>query len=471
MNSNPERGVKGNILIVDDTPDNLRLLSSILSEQGYKVRSALHGEMALMGVKASPPDLILLDINMPNMNGYEVCSCLKGMEETRQIPVIFMSALGEVGDKVKGFRAGGVDYITKPFQLEEVLARIETHLTIQNLASQLTEQNARLKQEVSDRLQAEQAQREKSQQLTQALQQLKQAQTRLVHSEKMSSLGNLVAGIAHEINNPVNFIYGNLIYAAKHTQDLLTLMQLYQQYLPNPPAELRETIENTDLEFIESDLPKLMDSMKVGAKRIAEIVESLRCFSRHNEAEIKEVDIHEGLDSTLMILQHRLRDTSAHPAIEVIREYGSLPKVECYARQINQVFMNILTNAIDALLSRCANPTFGENQKREVNKGEEPIINLQAWTPRIVIRTEALEPDGVTIRIADNGPGISEEVKSQLFDPFFTTKTVGEGTGLGLSISYQIIKEQHGGSLQCYSQLGQGAEFVLQIPLRPLIQL
>lgn len=466
MNSNPDRGVKGNILIVDDTPDNLRLLSTILSEQGYKVRSALHGEMALMGVKASPPDLILLDINMPKMNGYEVCSALKSMEATRQIPVIFMSALGEVGDKVKGFRAGGVDYITKPFQLEEVLARIETHLTIRNLASQLTEQNARLKQEVSDRLLAEQAQREKSQELTEALQQLKQAQMQLVHSEKMSSLGHLVAGIAHEINNPVNFIYGNLIYAARHTQDLLTLMQLYQQSLPNPPAEIQEAIENTDLDFIQSDLPKLMDSMKVGAKRIAEIVESLRCFSRHNEAEIKEVDIHEGLDSTLMILQHRLRDTSEYPAIEVIREYGSLPKVECYARQINQVFMNILSNAIDALLSRCVNPTAGENQKCEGNNDEEQIINLPAWTPRIVIRTEALKSDEVTIRISDNGPGMSEEVKSKLFDPFFTTKTVGEGTGLGLSISYQIIKEQHGGSLHCYSQLGQGAEFIIQIPLR-----
>ncbi|HEY9832839.1 MAG TPA: response regulator [Stenomitos sp.] len=466
MNSNPARGVKGNILIVDDTPDNLRLLSSILSEQGYKVRSALHGQMALMGVKASPPDLILLDINMPNMNGYEVCSSLKAMEETRQIPVIFISALGEVWDKVKGFRVGGVDYITKPFQLEEVLARIETHLTIRNLASQLTEQNARLKQEVSERLQAEQAQREKSQQLTEALQQLKQAQAQLVHSEKMSSLGHLVAGIAHEINNPVNFIYGNLIYAARHTQDLLTLMQLYQQSLPNPPAELRQTIENTDLEFIQSDLPKLMDSMKVGAKRIAEIVDSLRCFSRHNEAEIKEVDIHEGLDSTLMILQHRLRGTSEHPAIEVIREYGSLPKVECYARQINQVFMNILSNAIDALVSHCMHPTVGENQNHEGNNRAEPIIPLSEWTPTIVIRTEALESDGVTIRIADNGPGIGEEVKSKLFDPFFTTKTVGEGTGLGLSISYQIIKEQHGGSLQCYSQLGQGAEFVIQIPLK-----
>jgi signal transduction histidine kinase len=456
MNSNQAQGVKGNILIVDDTPDNLRLLSRMLSEQGYKVRSALNGQMALMGVKAVPPDLILLDINMPNMNGYEVCSSLKAMDATRQIPVIFISALGEVWDKVKAFSVGGVDYITKPFQLEEVLARIETHLTIRNLQKQLIEQNDRLKQEVSDRIQAEQAQREKSQQLAEALQQLKLAQAQLVQSEKMSSLGNLVAGIAHEINNPINFIYGNLTYVTQHTQDLLELVQFYQQALPNPPTEIQEKIEEADLDFIQSDLPKLMDSMRVGAKRIAEIVQSLRSFSRHNEAELKAVDIHEGIDSTLMILQHRLKATPGRCAIEVIREYASLPKVKCYARQINQVFMNILSNALDAV---------EENRRCKIENAQEQTANPHSLIPTIVIRTEALEPDWVTIRIADNGKGISEEVLSKLFDPFFTTKPVGEGTGLGLSICYQIVKEQHGGELQCVSAVGQGAEFVIKIPL------
>jgi DNA-binding response OmpR family regulator len=338
MNSNQAQGAKGNILIVDDTPDNLRLLSAMLSDQGYKVRSAINGQMALMGVKASPPDLILLDINMPDMNGYEVCSSLKATEATRQIPVIFISALGEVLDKVKAFSVGGVDYITKPFQLEEVLARIETHLTIRNLQKQLTEQNVRLRQEVSVRLQAEQAEREKSQKLTEAMQELKLAQAQLVQSEKMSSLGNLVAGIAHEINNPVSFIYGNLSHATRHTEDLLEILELYAKALPNPPTELQEKIDYADLDFIKSDLPKLMDSMKIGAERIAEIVQSLRSFSRHNEAELKTVDIHEGLDSSLMILQHRLSAKSDRPAIEVIREYGSLPKVECYARFLTRCF-------------------------------------------------------------------------------------------------------------------------------------
>jgi two-component system, NtrC family, sensor kinase len=456
MTSNQARGAKGNILIVDDTPDNLRLLSTMLSEQGYKVRSALNGEMALMGANVLPPDLILLDINMPKMNGYEVCSALKASNATRQIPVIFISALGEVWDKVKAFSVGGVDYITKPFQLEEVLARIETHLTIRNLQMQLQEQNMRLRQEVGDRIQAEQAEREKSQQLAEALEQLKHAQTQLVHSEKMSSLGHLVAGIAHEINNPVNFIYGNLMYAARDIQDLLEIVQLYQENLPNPPTEIQEKIEDVDLEFIKSDLPKLMESMKVGAKRITEIVQSLRSFSRHDEADLKEVDIHEGIDSTLMILQHRLRASGNHCAIEVIKDYGSLPPVKCYARQINQVFMNILSNAIDAL---------EEKRKIEIENAEEQTTLPHSLTPTITIRTEVRESNWVIIRIADNGSGMSEEVKSKLFDPFFTTKPVGEGTGLGLSISYQIVKEQHGGSLECTSELGQGTEFAIKIPL------
>jgi signal transduction histidine kinase len=455
MNSNQAQGAKGNILIVDDTPDNLRLLSTMLSEQGYKVRSAISGQMALMGIKASPPDLILLDINMPQMNGYEVCSSLKATEATRQIPVIFISALGEVLDKVKAFSVGGVDYITKPFQIEEVLARIETHLTIRNLQKQLTEHNVRLRQEVSDRLLAEQAEREKSQQLTEALQQLKLTQAHLVQSEKMSSLGNLVAGIAHEINNPVGFIYGNLTYTTKHTQDLLELLELYQKALPHPPTEVQEKIEDIDLEFVKSDLPKLMDSMKVGAKRITEIVQSLRNFSRHDEAELKSVDIHEGLESTLMILQHRLTAKSNCPVIEVIREYSSLPNVECYARQMNQAFMNILSNAIDALSGLFA--TEQESLAQD---------NVHRTIPTITICTKLLDSQQVAIEIADNGSGMPEAIQSRVFEPFFTTKPIGEGTGLGMSISYSIVVNQHSGQLHCSSVLGQGTTFAIAIPIQ-----
>lgn len=289
-----------------------------------------------------------------------------------------------------------------------------------------------------------------AQQLEQALQELQQTQAQLVQSEKMSSLGQLVAGVAHEINNPVSFIYGNLIHAAGYTQDLLGLLGLYQQHYPNPISEIQSEIEAIELDYLMEDLPKLLDSMKVGAERICEIVSSLRNFSRFAEAEIKAVDIHEGLDSTLIILQNRLKAQGKRPAIEVVKQYGNLPKVECYAGQLNQVFMNLLTNAIDALEELL--------EKRSV---EEIDAN-----PNVIrVHTQLLNHNTVEIRIADNGIGMTEEVKQRVFDPFFTTKPVGAGTGLGLSISYQLIVEKHGGRLYCLSELGQGTEFVIQIPL------
>ncbi len=289
-----------------------------------------------------------------------------------------------------------------------------------------------------------------AQQLEQALNELQLTQTQLVQSEKMSSLGQLVAGVAHEINNPVTFIYANLTHAENYTQDLLGLVQLYHQQYPNPTPEISSEIAAIDLDFLIEDLPKLLSSMKVGAERICEIVGALRNFSRLAEAEIKAVNIHEGLDSTLTILQNRLKAQGKHPGIQVIKDYGNLPKVECYAGQLNQVFMNLLSNAIDAL--------------EELNV-EGCLANLQPATPWIRISTEALNDQQVVIRIADNGPGMTEKVKARIFDPFFTTKAVGTGTGLGLSISYQIVVEKHKGQLHCLSELGQGTEFVVQIPL------
>ncbi len=302
-----------------------------------------------------------------------------------------------------------------------------------------------------------------AQQLEQTLQELQKTQTHLVQSEKMSSLGQLVAGVAHEINNPVNFIYGNLIHASGYTQDLLSLVKLYQQQYPNPTPEIQSEIEAADLDFLIEDLPKLLDSMRVGAERICEIVSSLRTFSRLAEAEMKAVDIHEGLDSTLTIVQHRLRAQGKHPEIQVIKQYGNLPKVECYPGQLNQVFMNLLTNAIDALEELNVGRLNVEGCLANLQPATQP--NLQPATPCIRISTEVLNNHQVVIRIADNGPGMTEQVKARLFDPFFTTKPVGAGTGLGLSISYQIVVEKHSGQLYCFSQVGQGTEFVIQIPL------
>jgi len=324
--------------------------------------------------------------------------------------------------------------------------------------------------DITERKQAEEAarQRQRSEELERALDRLQQTQSQLIQSEKMSSLGQMVAGIAHEINNPVNFIYGNLAYAKAYTQDLLNLVHLYQQAVPDPPPELRDFIEAIELEFLCEDLPKLQDSLLVGAERIREIVQSLRTFSRLDEAEVKEVDIHEGLDSTLMILQGRLKTSvlrrdREEVKIEIVRQYGLLPKVECYAGQLNQVFMNLLSNAIDALEEAW---TFGKSAP--ANNGDSPgETRRDRWPqPTITIRTAVLNDDWVEIAVSDNGPGIPAEVQSKLFDPFFTTKDVGKGTGLGLSISYQIVVERHRGRMECHSQPGEGATFTIQIPIR-----
>lgn len=431
--------VKGNILVVDDTLDNINLLATMLTEIGYKVRKALSGQMALMGVQAAPPDLILLDISMPEMNGYEVCEKLKASEQTRDIPVIFLSALDNVLDKVKAFSIGGVDYITKPFQLEEVVVRVENHLTIRRLQKQLSEQNSLLKK-------SEALEREKSQQLEITLRKLQQTQAQLIQSEKMSSLGQLVAGIAHEINNPINFIYGNLSPIEQYSISLLLLIQQYQQELPTPSAAIQELAESHELEFLKEDLPALLVSVKSGVQRIRDLVLSLRSFSRLGEAEVKKVNIHDGLDSTLVILQHRLNAQSNRPAIMLEKEYSKLPEVECYAGQINQVFLHILNNAIDAL--------------------EKVNWETSLSSPKIRICTQLIDSSHIAIAISDNGIGIKESLQKKIFDPFFTTKKIGSGIGMGLSISYQIVVESHGGELFCESMSEQGTTFNIILPLQ-----
>ncbi len=313
-----------------------------------------------------------------------------------------------------------------------------------------------VQRDITDRKQAEEAlqnseaqSRKQAAQLAAALDELKATHSQLVQSEKMSSLGLLIAGVAHEINNPVSFIHGNLAYLKDYTQDLFHLLELYQQHYPNPVAEIQQETAQNDLDFLAEDLPKIMSSMSVGVERICQIVQSLRNFSRHDDSQMKPVNLHEGIDSTLLILNHRLKGNGEMPPIQIVKEYGNLPLIECFAGPINQVFMNILSNAIDAL----EDPNFREDF-------QEMPENFR----QIRICTEVIG-NFVEIKIADTGPGITEEVKHRIFDTFFTTKPVGKGTGMGLSISYQIIVERHTGEFYCTSELGKGTEFVIKMPI------
>ena len=289
-------------------------------------------------------------------------------------------------------------------------------------------------------------------QLTQTLLNLQQKEAQLIQSEKMSSLGQMVAGVAHEINNPVNFIYGNLTYCEQYMNDLLDLLRLYRKHYPEPCEEILNKSEEIDIDFMIPDLQKILSSMEMGVERIRKIVLSLRNFSRHDEGEMKPVDIHEGIESTLLILNSRLKSSGQISGIEVVKEYGNLPNVECYPGQLNQVLMNVIGNAIDALDSQPTPKTIKISTAVVAKNSQDAVSGKSIG-------------QFVLIRIRDNGPGLTEKAKSCLFDPFFTTKPVGKGTGLGLSISYQIVVEKHGGSLECISETGQGAEFRIKIPI------
>jgi signal transduction histidine kinase len=329
-----------------------------------------------------------------------------------------------------------------------VLTLLQKYLTAKKISQiALEEANSNLEIQVATRTEKL---KQKNIQLQQTLKELQNTQVQLIQSEKMSSLGQLVAGVAHEINNPVNFIYGNLMHFKEYIYQLLYLINLYQQegfYHP----KIAKFIDEIDLSFVIDDMPKLLLSMEVGAERIREIVLTLRNFSRLDEAEMKAVNIHEGINSTLLILQHNLKGNNNHQEIKIFKDYGDLPLVECYAGRLNQVFMNILSNAIDALRQKEIEYLKSGNKK---------------YDNSIIIYTKVKNEEDVIISIKDNACGITEEVKSRIFDPFFTTKSVGKGTGLGLSISYQIIVDKHKGTIQVNSNLGEGTEFIITLPIK-----
>jgi signal transduction histidine kinase len=433
------------ILIVDDTPENLEVLSESLIAAGYRVAAALDGESAIEQASFAPPDLILLDVMMPGIDGFETCFRLKSAPVTQAIPVVFMTALSETQHKVRGFSLGAVDYITKPFQREEVLARVQVHLQLCNYAQTLTEQNQRLKAEVEQRQLAETK-------LAMTLDTLQQTQVQLIQKEKLSALGELVAGVGHEISNPVNFLTGNLSAASAYIEDLTEIVGLYQRTYVPATAEIETACRSNDLPFILEDLPKLIHSMELGAERIREISAALRNFARTDPTRKLPVDLHQVLNSTLLILNHRLKCVGHRPAIDVIKQYGEIPIVDCLAGQMSQVLMNILANAIDAL--------------EEANQ-DKNYSQIEASPNQIVIQTRRDGP-WIIISIADNGVGMSAETCAQIFNAQFTTKAVGKGTGLGLAIAYQIVTEKHGGMIEVNSKLAEGTEFIIKIPVLPV---
>lgn len=429
------------ILVVDDDLTVQLFLQDLLESVGHQVCLAEDGETGLMEAIKFQPDVLICDWMMPQMDGLEVCRRVKATSELTTTFFILLTAREQVHDRVKGLDTGADDFLSKPIEPQELLARVRAGLRTRQLMQQLSQTN---------------------QQLNQTLQELQQTQAQLVQSAKMSSIGSMVGGIAHEINNPVTFIYGNLRHVQSYAQELLELAHLCKQ--EGSREEIQAKLEAIDLNFLLQDLPKVLDSMYAGANRIRSIVQSLMNFTQLNRSEKQEIDIHEGIDNTLSLLQHRLQAEGEVTRIQVIQEYGNLPKVACYGGLLNQVFMNIISNAIDCFESRFAKDALEEDSRYSLAGSRENSTLL----PTITIRTQFLNPNWVVIKITDNGPGMNKDVLQKIFDPFFTTKPVGKGTGLGLSISYQIIEKQHDGVLKCFSEPGKGSEFWIQIPTNTL---
>jgi C4-dicarboxylate-specific signal transduction histidine kinase len=409
------------ILIVDDLVANLNLLKDILQGQGFKVRPATSGRLALDAARHTPPDLILLDINMPEMDGYEVCRAFKADPALAEIPILFISALGDTGDKVRAFNEGGQDYITKPFQVEEVLARVRTHLELCRVRLELKERNASLET---------------------ALEQLKKAQSHLVISEKMAALGVMAAGVAHEINNPVNFVKSSVHSLHKDMQDLTSLADFCEGRMPAQAlTELTEFKRGIEHETLMAEIPELFANILQGLARTEDIVKSLRSFARTDDMMCERVDLREVMDSVLIMLRGRLRDCA-----RIVKRYSDQPQVVGNVGKLSQVFINLLVNAVDAV-----------EAKARLEVVSEPVITIE---------TDVESRDGKTyavLRIADSGSGIAPENLQRVFDPFFTTKPVGKGIGLGLYICGNIIAE-HRGFIEIQSQVGAGTTFSILLP-------
>ncbi|MEC5159287.1 two-component system, NtrC family, sensor kinase [Janthinobacterium sp. CG_23.3] len=427
------------VLIIDDTPANVAVLADYLEDQGLRVVVAQDGEEGLERAQFVRPDLILLDVMMPGMDGFETCRQLKLRAELKDIPVIFMTALTDSSNVVNGFAVGGVDYVTKPIQIEEVLARINTHLSMRAMHQQLSEQNLVLRQEVAMRLQTEAELQLVSDEQQLLIAKLQQAHDQLLQSEKMASIGQLAAGIAHEINNPIGFVNSNMGAVQGYFDTLFKAIDACGEAIAQGPdqrqiaARFGQLKQAAEFDYLKDDFAELMKESLEGLKRVKDIVQALKDFSHVGESNWLAADLHRGLDSTLNIVNNEIKYKA-----EVVKQYGQLPLVKCLASQLNQVFMNLLVNAAHAIKE------FGV----------------------ITIRTGCSGADWVWVEISDTGQGIPADIMKRIFEPFFTTKAVGSGTGLGLSLSYGIVNK-HGGRIEVRSEPGQGCCFTVHLPVNP----
>jgi signal transduction histidine kinase len=442
----PDQSLASTILVVDDRVENLKLMSDFLMDAGFEVLVAKSGKRAIGILEQKLPEIVLLDVMMPEMNGFEVCQHLKSWEKTQDIPIIFMSALDDFSnpeEKIKGLKLGAVDYISKPIQLEEVLTRVQLHLKLSALTKELQDNNKKLEKEIEEREQREA--------------ELRRTQAQLVDNATLENLGRLVSGFAHEINNPIGILYGNVSYAHQYFHDLAGLLNLYQQAYPSPLPEITKFSQEIDLAFLQEDWSQLMRSMEGNVDRIRHMVNTLKNFTRLEESYLKPVDLNESIDNMLLMLQHRLRSAVGRPEIKVIKDYKLIPKVSGYASQLNQVWMCLLNNAIDSLELSYAND--GTEQDLE----EPPTITI---CTKIEPSAPSQDSETAIVKITHNGVGTKDDLCQKLFDPFSTLKPSGGSASLGLFLSRRIIEEQHHGNIHFLSVAARRTELTVEIPVK-----
>ncbi|MEM8640641.1 MAG: hybrid sensor histidine kinase/response regulator [Cyanobacteria bacterium P01_G01_bin.54] len=412
---------QGRILAVDDTPANLNVISDTLRKAGYSVATAIDGERALKRLEHYQPDLILLDVMLPGIDGFETCTRLKANPQFRHIPIIFLTALSEPINRTQGLNLGGVDYITKPFETIEFLSRIRVHLNLQR------------------------------------------AQLQLLQEANLSTLGNLVNGIVHEVNNPINFVARNINPVEQHHQELVYLLELYEAQYPDPPDEIKAWRQQINLPHLKRDSLNLLKSIRLGAERLQDILSSLRTLSPLDTTPLQTewggIDLQRSLDHALLLLSYRLQANTQRPAINVIKQYAELPEFQGHSAQLSQALMQVLMNGIDALQAKDWTPEQQQQPTFPTTKIERPQLTLTTTAQRFEQNPQIL------LQIMDNGVGISAEIQPRIFERFFSTKPLGQGIGLGLAIAHQIITEQHGGTITCTSELGKGTTVTIALPL------